>query len=480
MNGSIFGTTISTDWPSHGFTGSIYTKNLDGSSQRIISTFPAYSQDPVQPNSVILHKAYLYGTTVSGGRSNLGTLFCVHTNGSDFRVLKEFGEGTDGANPRARLTIIGDSLYGVCSGGIGTIFKIRTDGTGYTVLHRFDSIPWDGYRPHGQPVLFNGYLYGTTINGGESSNGALYRVKPDGTEYQVVKSFFAVDGVHPIELTQAGDSLYGTCFFGGILPWPQGLGTLFKVDSKSGTQPVLNFSSTFAPVGRLLAVGDVLYGAAFSKSAFSQPGLEGRLNPFDEGQIISIQQGQTNAIVLASLNGILRGDVSANGLVLSGNKLVGTLRGTTGSALDHSDTLQLTKAEGPETSAAIFWLNTNGTQAASVYRFGPTHNGTLLNGDLVIDGDVLYGTAHAGGEAGGGTIFRLDLRPRILIAPSTNSVRVSWPIFAGVTNLQFTTNLSNWHTLIAEIREDESRFSVDIPTTNVAAAVKLAVPANRE
>ena len=63
--------------------------------------------------------------------SNCGTVFQIYTDGTGFAVLKHCTP-SDGANPRAMLTLSGTTLYGTTySGGAsnyGTVFRINTDG----------------------------------------------------------------------------------------------------------------------------------------------------------------------------------------------------------------------------------------------------------------------------------------------------------------------------------------------------------------
>jgi uncharacterized repeat protein (TIGR03803 family) len=78
----------------------------------------------------------LYGTTCRG--DGYGTVFMIQPNGTGFAVLKYFTNSVDGATPYAGLVLSGDTLYGTTyeggrSGG-GTVFKVNTDGTGFTVL----------------------------------------------------------------------------------------------------------------------------------------------------------------------------------------------------------------------------------------------------------------------------------------------------------------------------------------------------------
>ncbi len=89
----------------------------------------------------------LYGTTGAGGASDNGTVFKI-TPGGKLTVLHSFAGGTDGGDPVAGVTIGNDGLlYGTTSsGGIssgnggsggGTVFSLRTDGTGYHIQFLF-------------------------------------------------------------------------------------------------------------------------------------------------------------------------------------------------------------------------------------------------------------------------------------------------------------------------------------------------------
>lgn len=53
----------------------------------------------------------LYGTTSDGVGGGLlkGAIFAVKTNGSDFRVLKQFTNAWDGSKPRASLSLHGSN-----------------------------------------------------------------------------------------------------------------------------------------------------------------------------------------------------------------------------------------------------------------------------------------------------------------------------------------------------------------------------------
>ncbi|HYG35752.1 MAG TPA: choice-of-anchor tandem repeat GloVer-containing protein, partial [Clostridia bacterium] len=60
----------------------------------------------------------LYGTAKFGGLGGVGTIFKLNTDGTDFSVLKHFPSyRSDGALPTQSLTLDGDTLYGVTEAG---------------------------------------------------------------------------------------------------------------------------------------------------------------------------------------------------------------------------------------------------------------------------------------------------------------------------------------------------------------------------
>src|SRR5262249_24326248 len=69
------------------------------------------------------------------------------------------------------------------SSGNGTVFAVHTDGSGFTIPHRFTATYTnssgintnsDGAYPLGGLTLSGNTLYGTTIQGGTSGNGTVF------------------------------------------------------------------------------------------------------------------------------------------------------------------------------------------------------------------------------------------------------------------------------------------------------------------
>src|ERR1022692_1065585 len=184
-----------------------------------------------------------YGTTFSGGASNLGTAFKI-TAGGSLTILHSFTGPSDGGNPQGGLVQGSDgNLYGTAVGGgtngEGTVFKITTSGT-LTTLHSFAIT--DGAAPSGTLVqASDGNFYGTTYEGGTSNNGTVFKMIPSGTLttlYNFCSQLSCADGRIPYAgLVQASDgNFYGTTYQGG---GAADYGTVFAI-TPSGTLTTLH------------------------------------------------------------------------------------------------------------------------------------------------------------------------------------------------------------------------------------------------
>src|SRR5206468_2874221 len=132
---------------------------------------------------LVLSGSTLYGTTSGGGGSGYGTVFKINTNGTGFTNVHNFIY-SDGAYPLAGLILSGNILYGTAYGGgnsgNGVVFKVSTDGTGFTNLYSFTgpSPPNNdgGANPAAGLNLSGNTLYGTTVGGGSAGNGTVFNV----------------------------------------------------------------------------------------------------------------------------------------------------------------------------------------------------------------------------------------------------------------------------------------------------------------
>src|SRR5208283_4277568 len=91
-----------------------------------------------------------------------------------FQRLKSFGIPSQaGAEPFANViqgsdgALYGTTAYGSPNAIEGTVFKMNTNGSGFTVLHAFTGLGGDGENPGAALVQGrDGMLYGTTGSGG--------------------------------------------------------------------------------------------------------------------------------------------------------------------------------------------------------------------------------------------------------------------------------------------------------------------------
>ncbi len=196
----------------------------------------------------------LCGTAEHGGTNGNGTVFAIYTDGTGFTVLHTFTAyinytNSDGADPAAGLISSGNTLYGTAggggSGGDGTVFALKNDGTVFTNLYSFTAYPsvGDGANPDGGLVLSGNTLYGTTHSGGTYYGGTVFAVPTYGTGFTNLHNFTGnSDGDNPYAgLMVSGSTLFGTAGNGGA-----GNGTLFAVNTNStGFSTVHTFTACF-------------------------------------------------------------------------------------------------------------------------------------------------------------------------------------------------------------------------------------------
>ena len=109
------------------------------------------------------------------------------------------------------------------SNDLGTIFKIKPDGTGYTKLLDFTNA--NGSYPWGSLISDGTFLYGMTLSGGTWDFGTIFKIKPDGTGYVKLLDFEGTSkGSNPLgDLISDGTFLYGMTSSGGKMRYGNNL-----------------------------------------------------------------------------------------------------------------------------------------------------------------------------------------------------------------------------------------------------------------
>ncbi|HWX20328.1 MAG TPA: choice-of-anchor tandem repeat GloVer-containing protein [Candidatus Binatia bacterium] len=355
----------------------------------LLHSFALTSHDGQNPISGLTQASdgALYGTTEYGGDNGLGTIFKVNPDGSGYAIMHSFSStGGDGRNPEGGLLLGKDgAIYGTTANGgagtAGTVFKIAPDGSGYTVLRRFSGA--DGDAPEAGLLQGNdGFLYGVTVFGGSSFAGTVFRMDADGNNFTVLKNFPGGNEANPEDstLVQGSDgTLYGTTG-----PRSGANGVVFKLAPDGSGYAVLK---TFAgsdgqepDAGLLLASDGELYGTTRFGGSY---GL---------GTVFRLGTDGSSFTVLRSFSGA-DGSGPQAGLAEGCD---GALYGTAGG--------------GSAGGGVVFKLNKDGSAFGAVRNFsGSDTSGTGPGGPVVFGSDgALYGAAAGGGSGGAGTVFKMQ------------------------------------------------------------------------
>ena len=449
-----------------------FTNGLPAQTFSVLHHFGGFPDGRAPQAALVAAGNTLFGAADSGGVWSSGTYFKLNKDGSGLATLHDFTllineTNSDGAYPDSTPILSGNTLYGTAYhggfSGNGTVFKLNTNGTGFTVLHHFAATALNhlgaytnaqGANPESGLVVADNFVFGTTENGGTSGMGAVFRVGVNGTGFTNLHSFSGSEGDTPEALVLAGNQLYGTA--AGL---NSGVGTVFKLNTNGtgfmilrtfvatnyvtpldgpGDEPAYTNVAGALPTS-LLASGTTLYGTTFCGGANGN-GTVFRMQLDGSGFTVlhNFASSATNQSGLYTNNGGAH-PIQFSGLTISGNTLYGTtyLGGTNG-------------------NGTIFALTTNGSEFAILYHFNTTTGVNSTNTDganpfagLILSDSTLFGTATAGGNTGNGTIFKLTTAPQLNITRVNSSVMLTWPTTAVGFALESTTNLaapSGWVT----------------------------------
>jgi uncharacterized repeat protein (TIGR03803 family) len=307
---------------------------------------------------------------------------------TNFTALKRLTSPT-GVVPYGRLTVGPDgALYGTTVGGgisnAGTVFRMAPDGSAFSVLKSF--VGTDGGSPEtGLALAADGILVGTTYGGGISNYGTIFKIAINGTGFQVLHYFTGgADCKNPTSdpIIGSDGAIYGVTYYSDGAT----RGTIYKINPGGDAYSVIHtFTGTpdgQQPIARLLQAADgMLYGTTMFGGVSSQLGAIFSLN----------LDGSSYSVIHALQSSSGEGRGPQAGLCQSAN---GMLYGTTYSG-------------GSAGAGVIFQVDTSGNY--SIVRSFQTTGGDGQHPDTDLieapDG-FLYGGTYAGG-AGGGTLFKI-------------------------------------------------------------------------
>lgn len=332
----------------------------------------------------------LYGVTLYGGNNNQGLIFKMSSDGNDFQKIHSLNSIADGEEIWGSLFLDNNNLFGLSfkggQKGAGTVFKISSNGD-FHVLRHLDSIA-DGKNPMGSLMkASNGFIYGMANNGGANKHGTIFRLKPDGTDFSVLKHFLqSTDGKNPYgRLVQGTDNkLYGMTPDGGSG------GIIFRLNlDGTGFEIIkeLQIIDGQSPFGSLIFSSGILYGMTRVGGS-----LQG--NTGNAGTIFSLNPENLEFKVLHPLSPDLEGGNSYGGLIESSSGLL----------------VGMTRNFGPLLFGTIFTLKKDGGDFKIIHQFNGATDGGYPRGDLIEAPDgTLFGMTFEGGAFNAGTLFKIKL-----------------------------------------------------------------------
>jgi len=230
-----------------------------------------------------------------------GSVFAINSDGSMPEQWKEF-EIPPGS-PTGNLVAANGKLWGITSEGgterIGTIFRMDSDGSNFSIVHHFDGINGamsvDDTRggeatPVGSLVLAEGKLWGTTSRGGANEAGIIFTINPGDDSFTKVHDFKSTNGANPRgSLVFAEDKLWGVTEKGG----ENSDGTIFTIDPADNSftkahdfknAPFGEEKNGASPAGSLVFAEEKLWGVTErgGSSGFRSSGIIFSIDPDDD------------------------------------------------------------------------------------------------------------------------------------------------------------------------------------------------------
>jgi uncharacterized repeat protein (TIGR03803 family) len=392
----------------------------------------------------------LYGTTFDPTGS-AGTAFRINVTGAVGRLSTIYTFGADGSNPEGGLTLAtdgnlyGTTLYGGAS-NLGVLFRLSPEGA-YTVLHEFAGGS-DGSGPIMPPIeASDGNLYGSTY-GTDGNLPTVYKYTLQGASYSTIYNF-TDSSAAGWPLTQGSDgNLYGATALGGTYNG----GTLFELTT-AGT---LVWSYDFVagapggdtPFSLTQASNGSFYGAAFAGGDIDIPC----------GTLYGV--GPSGSVsTLYTFKGFADGCGPSTALT----------QGTDGNLYG------ISPYGGSHNQGTLFRISLQGSFDL-LNTFGST-GGTPLATPLQDTNGVFYGTTELGGKYNSGTIYSYNagLNPFVAFVVPAGTVGGTVQILG--QNLTGTTSVTfNGVPATSFSVESSTYMTAVVPTGATTGPVVVTTP----
>jgi uncharacterized repeat protein (TIGR03803 family) len=218
----------------------------------------------------------LYGMTYSCGTNNGGTIFRYTLNTGIITKLYDLSSVIGSSQRSSLLYASNGKIYGTrLSGGAynyGTLFEFDPVTTIFQTRVDFNDTANGSNAYASLMQATNGMIYGLTAEGGANDDGSLFQYDPVSNIFtKKIDLSSPATGSYPLaHLTQVTDStLYGVCFLGGTFSY----GVLFEYNLNSNIltkKHEFNTAVTGAnPYGPLLKASD---GFLYGTTVYGGPG----------------------------------------------------------------------------------------------------------------------------------------------------------------------------------------------------------------
>lgn len=347
------------------------------------------------------------------GKIDARSIFKIKTDGSNYTEI-DLSDEIDSEEYIGSFVVSGNSLYGtierIVADGLGTrIFKINTDGTGFSTVYSSDGIN-DLSISANTLISFKdeGFLY-----------RKMFRINPDGSGY----SDYGINSV--VKIITQESVIYGEAYNNTGDEW-----NIFKVNiDGSGYTILKSFSNSESyPFHSLSISGTTLYGMSENNEIF-------RIN-LDGTDFKQIQIDLNNQDVWCEPT-------------LIGEKICGL-------------------ASENWINSFLYQINISNYEFSKVFKFGTSSSGMLPECALIESGNFLYGSTYGGGSYGMGTIFRInkDGNNYTKLFEFQNPETGTFPVgqLTRIGNQLFGTTSGGWdqtdHGGIFKINLDGSDYSI--------------------
>ncbi len=317
--------------------GYLFSTDSSGQNFQVQYNFPVTTFGASPGNlEMIPYNGKLYGTTITGGQNNFGTIFEYDPVTDVYTKKFDFGPNASltGGGPKGSLLLYNNKFYGLGAdygaSGAGVIFEWDPATNIYT--KKYDFAGAGGANPQNSLRLMNGKMYGTTAGGGTSGLGVVFEWDPATNIYTKL-----------VDLNGVGAGTNGWSFYNNVTPYNN---KLYCATARGGTNDY----------GTLLVV---------------DPSL-----PFG-----------SNTTIIKHLDATSGGNASNNEMIVYNNKLYGCLY--TGGTNGHGTLFELNPSGNVFTKLVDFnYTNTGANPQGKLVQNGTTFLGLCNTGGTSGTGTV--------------------------------------------------------------------------------------------